>query len=359
MRPGWLPARRSRGGSGAVRGRCRRRCRPRSERSRCRCRARRAGRRCVGTSGRGGRCSASAWWPAGRRAGRWRRVRTRPEQIDITRAPRPWALRMAATSASGGGSAGSRQPGSTIVPARHRRRSALDTCSITLTDLGSERTSIGADGLEAVPVESKLWRREADELGRDPVLENQEPVVSSGDDPLVVRAHEGRISSEHRRFCHLAEGSAWGTLLLTRPRRIDDDQLFRGGFPGDRASRRRVSRRDGTLSSLLRFETDCWSMSTRSSRPASPRSCSSTCAAPRPMTPGTLPAPVTCPTARSLRPQPGGLPAGTTFVVYCAGPHCNGADRAALRLARLGRPVKKMMGSIKGWKAEGFEFATS
>ena len=28
----------------------------------------------------------------------------------------------------------------------------------------------------------------------------------------------------------------------------------------------------------------------------------------------------------------------TLFVVYCAGPHCNGANKAALRLARLGRP---------------------
>jgi len=44
----------------------------------------------------------------------------------------------------------------------------------------------------------------------------------------------------------------------------------------------------------------------------------------------------------------------TLFVVYCGGPHCNGADKAALRLARLGRPVKKMIGGIEGWKDEGF-----
>ena len=43
------------------------------------------------------------------------------------------------------------------------------------------------------------------------------------------------------------------------------------------------------------------------------------------------------------------------FVVYCNGPHCNGADRAAARLARLGRKVKKMIGGIEGWKDEGFE----
>jgi len=50
-------------------------------------------------------------------------------------------------------------------------------------------------------------------------------------------------------------------------------------------------------------------------------------------------------------------PDGTLFVVYCAGPHCNGADRAALRLSRLGRPVKVMLGGVTGWADEGFAFA--
>ncbi|MEM7094967.1 MAG: rhodanese-like domain-containing protein [Actinomycetota bacterium] len=48
-------------------------------------------------------------------------------------------------------------------------------------------------------------------------------------------------------------------------------------------------------------------------------------------------------------------PADTVFVVYCAGPHCNGADKAALRLAELGRPVKKMIGGATGWIDEGFD----
>ena len=43
------------------------------------------------------------------------------------------------------------------------------------------------------------------------------------------------------------------------------------------------------------------------------------------------------------------------FVVYCAGPHCNGADKAAIKLAKLGRPVKKMIGGVTGWIDEGFE----
>ena len=47
-------------------------------------------------------------------------------------------------------------------------------------------------------------------------------------------------------------------------------------------------------------------------------------------------------------------PADTLFVTYCAGPHCNGAARGALRLARLQRPVKIMAGGLTGWIDEGF-----
>lgn len=50
-------------------------------------------------------------------------------------------------------------------------------------------------------------------------------------------------------------------------------------------------------------------------------------------------------------------PEDTLFVTYCAGPHCNGAARGALRLARLGRPAKIMAGGITGWLDEGFELA--
>ncbi|MGL4405244.1 MAG: rhodanese-like domain-containing protein, partial [Notoacmeibacter sp.] len=50
----------------------------------------------------------------------------------------------------------------------------------------------------------------------------------------------------------------------------------------------------------------------------------------------------------------GEFPTGKTFVVYCAGPHCNGANKAAVRLSRLGLPVKMMIGGITGWLDEGF-----
>ena len=50
--------------------------------------------------------------------------------------------------------------------------------------------------------------------------------------------------------------------------------------------------------------------------------------------------------------------ADTLFVVYCAGPHCNGADKAARNLALLERPVKKMIGGVTGWLDEGFTLTT-
>ena len=49
-------------------------------------------------------------------------------------------------------------------------------------------------------------------------------------------------------------------------------------------------------------------------------------------------------------------PEDTQFVVYCAGPHCNGANKAAIRLARLNRAVKEMIGGMTGWADEGFPF---
>ncbi|CNL18372.1 rhodanese-like domain-containing protein [Yersinia alsatica] len=46
-------------------------------------------------------------------------------------------------------------------------------------------------------------------------------------------------------------------------------------------------------------------------------------------------------------------PAETLFVVYCAGPHCNGVHRAAIKLSQLGFAVKEMIGGVTGWRDEG------
>src|SRR4051812_45508872 len=52
------------------------------------------------------------------------------------------------------------------------------------------------------------------------------------------------------------------------------------------------------------------------------------------------------------------LPAGLV-VAYCWGPSCNGACKAALRLAQLGRPVKEMLGGFEYWAREGHPVETS
>ena len=41
---------------------------------------------------------------------------------------------------------------------------------------------------------------------------------------------------------------------------------------------------------------------------------------------------------------------GTLFVVYCWGPGCNGATKAAIKLSQLGFPVKEMLGGIEYWE---------
>ena len=53
------------------------------------------------------------------------------------------------------------------------------------------------------------------------------------------------------------------------------------------------------------------------------------------------------------------VPAGSPVVVYCWGPGCNGATRAALEFALLGYPVKEMIGGFEYWVREGFPFETT
>jgi rhodanese-related sulfurtransferase len=52
------------------------------------------------------------------------------------------------------------------------------------------------------------------------------------------------------------------------------------------------------------------------------------------------------------------LDPGLPVVTYCWGPGCNGATRAALALARLGYPVREMLGGIEYWTREGFAVET-
>lgn len=69
---------------------------------------------------------------------------------------------------------------------------------------------------------------------------------------------------------------------------------------------------------------------------------------------GHVPSAINLPHGKIVPAKLAAWPADTLFVVYCAGPHCNGAQRGAYRLAKLGRPVKLMIGGVTGWLDEGF-----
>jgi len=64
------------------------------------------------------------------------------------------------------------------------------------------------------------------------------------------------------------------------------------------------------------------------------------------------------PTAEIAERAAGLVPEGATVVVYCWGPGCNGAQKAGLEFARLGRPVKEMIGGFEYWAREGFPVET-
>ena len=58
---------------------------------------------------------------------------------------------------------------------------------------------------------------------------------------------------------------------------------------------------------------------------------------------------INIPHATMTKQRLSAYPSDTVFVVYCWGPGCNGADKAAYRLSKLGRPVKIMIGGIEYW----------
>ena len=103
----------------------------------------------------------------------------------------------------------------------------------------------------------------------------------------------------------------------------------------------------------LRLETDCWDVHESLALGAADfvlldvRS-------PEAFAAGHVDGAVNLPHATITRECMNAFPPNTTFVVYCAGPHCNGANKAAVRLARLGLRVKEMIGGVTGWQDEGF-----
>ena len=110
------------------------------------------------------------------------------------------------------------------------------------------------------------------------------------------------------------------------------------------------------FSALLTFETDCWD-----THDALLRSTNDfillDVRGPAAYKEGHVPGAIHFPYGKLNERRLSDFPRDTLFVVYCAGPHCNAADKAALRLAQLGHPVKIMIGGVTGWVDEGFKLA--
>ncbi|MFP5515299.1 MAG: rhodanese-like domain-containing protein [Alphaproteobacteria bacterium] len=107
------------------------------------------------------------------------------------------------------------------------------------------------------------------------------------------------------------------------------------------------------FSRKLSLETDCWDVH-ESLKSIDPGFVLLDVRGPAAFAQGHVPGALNLPHGKITERRMMEWPEGTLFVVYCAGPHCNGADRAALRLARIGCPVKLMIGGVTGWVDEGF-----
>jgi rhodanese-related sulfurtransferase len=107
------------------------------------------------------------------------------------------------------------------------------------------------------------------------------------------------------------------------------------------------------FSAAATFETDCWDVHDALAR--EPDFVLIDVRSPEAFARGHVPGAVNIAHGKLIESRLAQYVAETVFVVYCAGPHCNGGHKGALRLAQLGRPVKLMIGGITGWIDEGFE----
>lgn len=105
--------------------------------------------------------------------------------------------------------------------------------------------------------------------------------------------------------------------------------------------------------SALHFETDCWDVHDAMAN-ANADFILIDVRSPALYAQGHVPGAINIPHGKIIESTMSRFPRESMFVVYCAGPHCNGAQRGAIRLAKIGRPVKLMIGGVTGWTDEGF-----
>ena len=63
-------------------------------------------------------------------------------------------------------------------------------------------------------------------------------------------------------------------------------------------------------------------------------------------------------TSSAHRIPAAGIPIDVPVVVYCWGPGCNGATKAALAFAEPGYAVREMLGGFEYWAREGLPVET-
>ena len=91
---------------------------------------------------------------------------------------------------------------------------------------------------------------------------------------------------------------------------------------------------------LFTFETDCWDVH-EAMKTGDHDFVLLDVRGPQLFQAGHLPGAANLPHGKISERNLSGYASDTLFVVYCGGPHCNGADHAAVNLARLGRKVRR------------------
>jgi rhodanese-related sulfurtransferase len=202
----------------------------------------------------------------------------------------------------------------------------------------AERAALVRAGLKLVPIDFELRPRQGENLDHDSELEEAESVVKQ-------TSHAAKVAGAHGRILAYIGISAYRQCF-----RIE--QNWRMSLHNDSVADPQTALEH--FEKLLSFETDCWDVHEALASDA-PRFVLLDVRGPQAFEAGHVPGSVHLPHGRINERNLAAYPPDTLFVVYCNGPHCNGADRAAVRLARLGRKVKKMIGGAEGWKDEGFQ----
>mmetsp|Transcript_18208 Transcript_18208/g.43635 ORF Transcript_18208/g.43635 Transcript_18208/m.43635 type:complete len:464 (-) Transcript_18208:974-2365(-) len=213
--------------------------------------------------------------------------------------------------------------------------------------LGAQRAGVDGHAGEAVPARAHLGPRQGEDLGHDGELEEGHAVVDRRHHERPRRAWRDLVDLGHwRQLSRTARAPTMGHLFMepNMPSAVT-------AVPAAPAAEA-----EAHFAAEFRFETDCWDVHDALASGA-PDFVLLDVRSPALYARGHVPGALHFPHGKLVESKLAEWPLDTLFVTYCAGPHCNGAARGALRLAKLGRPVKIMAGGITGWLDEGFALA--